>query len=149
MSDVTVGADVVKVSVGKDVSLDFVLVLFQVGDVWNNVVNTWVVATGEQESTVDEHHFVAVFDRHHVLADTHFANTTDWNNLKRWALRSFTLRLIAKAKLLAAIAVIDRLINRDVDHMLRCTGGYAFTCAALGTKNLTFTRLCCVKDGVI
>ena len=80
MNKVAECTDVVEVSVRKHNAANLVLVCFKPGNIWRNVVDTWVICPWEQESHVDDDDVVFVFDRHHVFADTHFTESTDRDN---------------------------------------------------------------------
>src|SRR5688572_10640965 len=117
----TGSTNVVKVTMSKYYSTDFMFAFFEISYVWHNVVYTWVVSTWEQKAHVDYNNVVIVFDSHHVFANTHFAKSADWDYLKAWRpwcrLLALTF-LIAKNKLLAPVAVVDRLVNRHINNML-------------------------------
>ena len=78
---------------------DTVFILLKPGDVRRNVVNAWVIAAWKQKTHVDHDNIVIVFNRGHIFADTHLANTADRNNLQCWTRRARFFRLHCQAKL--------------------------------------------------
>ena len=134
------GTDMVEVPVGKDMCPNLVLVLLQPLRIGDNVVDTWIVTTREEEAHVDDDNIVVVLDGCHILANAHLAYPTNRDDLERWARRTRPLGLHIEGKLLAAIAIIDRLINRHVNDVLRGLGIDPFAGAALRPKDLAFAR---------
>ncbi|MNI83026.1 hypothetical protein D3C73_1397980 [compost metagenome] len=67
--------DVVLMPVSQKQTLDFVLVLDQVGNVRDNIIDTGQFGVREFQSCVNNYNLVLVFDAVHVLAD--FADSAE------------------------------------------------------------------------
>ena len=104
---------------GKDMCPNLVLVLLQPLRIGDDVVDAWVVTTREEEAHVDDDNIVVVLDGRHILANAHLAYPTNRDDLERWARRTRPLGLHIEGKLLAAIAIVDRLIDRHVNDLVR------------------------------
>ena len=87
-------ANVVEMAMRKDVRANPVFILFQPLGVGNDVINTRIIAAWEQEPHINDDDIVVVFNRRHVLADTHLANTANRNHLQCWPRRPRTFRLV-------------------------------------------------------
>ena len=138
--DMPKGTDMVEMPVGKDMRPNLVLILLQPLRIGDDVVDAWVVAAWEEEAHVDDDNIVVVLDGRHVLANTHLAHPANRDNLERWARSTGTLGLHVESKLLAAIAIVDRLIDRHINDMLRGLGIDPLAGAALCPKDLAFAR---------
>src|SRR5690606_5175829 len=114
-----------------------------------NVINTRIVGAWEQKAHINDNDVVIVLDSHHVLANTHFAKSTNRDNSKHWARSTWLLGLISEAKLPAAVAVINRLVDRHVDNVLRRLHVHRFTGASLRTKHFTLTGTSVIEYGIV
>jgi len=113
------GADVIQVSVSEHMSLNLVLVFLQPGDIRCNVIDAWIVAARKQETHIHNDNLIVILNSVHVFTNAHFADTADWDNPQLRFAAASALWLHFGAKLLAAIAIIDRLIDRNINHVLR------------------------------
>ena len=113
----TAGTDVVKVGMGKEDRLYLIHIVFEIFYIWNHVVDTRVIFTGEKYTHVDNDDFTFVLDGGHVFTNTKFTNTTDWNNANSFVIRTgrFELRV---SNLGAVIAIETRFINWNTDDVL-------------------------------
>ena len=92
---------------GKDVCPNLVLILLQPLRIRDDVVDTWIVTTWEEEAHVDDDNIIVVLDGCHILANAHLAYPTNRDDLERWARSTGPLGLHVESKLLAAIAIVD------------------------------------------
>ena len=71
-------ADMVLVSMGKQVRAYALLVMREISDVGNNQVNAQHIRPGKDRTAIHNDDIVSILKRRHILAD--FANTTQRNN---------------------------------------------------------------------
>ena len=111
------GTDVIKVSVGKENRFHFAEIILEVFNIRNHVVHTWIIFRSEEYTHVDHDHFVFVFDHGHVLADTEFTDTADWNHAHRFWI--WTSRLELGVRHLGTVVAIEtRFIHGYADDVL-------------------------------
>ena len=139
----------IQVSMCKHVTTNTMLIRLEPRYVWRDVVDTGVIAAWEQKAHVDNNDVIVVFNGGHVLPDTHFAHTTNRNNLQRGAWRAWALRLVGQAKLSATIAVIDAFVYRHVNDVLARLHIHTFAGATLRTEHFAFASRRGVQNGVI
>ena len=80
MNKVPERTDVIKVSVSEHVRLNLMLIFLEPGDIWRDVVNTWIITARKQEAHVHNDNFIIVLNGVHIFTNAHFADTTDWDN---------------------------------------------------------------------
>src|SRR5690606_25358496 len=115
---VTNCTNVIEVTVSKHDAAKLVYVSKYIGNIRDDIVNSWVVSAGEQEAHVDNNHVVVVLDGHHVFTNTHFTKSTDCNNAKARCWVARLLLLVGNTKLSTLVAVINRFVHRNIIHVL-------------------------------
>ena len=118
MNEVTERANVVKVSVRKNMRLNFMLILFQPSNIWRDVIDAWIIAAREQKTHIYDDNLIIIFDGVHILANSHFTHATNRNNPKFWLTAANRFWLHFGTKLLTAISVINRLVYRNINQVL-------------------------------
>jgi hypothetical protein len=109
---------VVKVSVRKNMRLNFMLILFQPSNIWRDVIDAWIITAREQKSHIYDDNLIIIFDGVHILTNSHFAHATNRNNPKFRLTTANRFWLHFGAKLLTAVSVINRLIYRNINQVL-------------------------------
>ena len=86
--------NVVEMAVRKDVRSNPMLIFFQPLSIRNYIIYTRIIAAWKQKTHINDDDIVVIFNRRHVLADTHLADTANRNHLQRWPWRPRTFRLV-------------------------------------------------------
>ena len=133
----------------EHVATNTMFVLLKPRDIWGNIVDSRIISTRKQKAHVDNDDIIVELNGRHVFADTHLANTTDWDDLEGWAGRPRPFWLVDKAKLLAAIAVINRFVDWYIDHMLARLHIDIVTGTSLGTKHLSLAGGCRIEHTIV
>ena len=139
----------VEVTMREHMAANTMFVLLKPRDIWGNIVDPRIISTRKQKAHVDNDDIVVELNGRHVFADTHFANSTDWDDLEGWAGRPRPFWLVDKAKLLAAIAVINRFVDWYIDHMLACLHIDIVTGTSLGPKHLSLAGGCRIEHAIV
>ena len=66
------------VTVCQKDSLQFIVIFYQIADIWNNDINPEHFIFRKTQTTVNHNHFIFVFNCSHIFSD--FLQSTQWNN---------------------------------------------------------------------
>ena len=130
----------VKMGVREEEGFDLVAIGFEVLNIWDHIVDTWIIIVGEEDAHVDDDYFVAVFDDGHILTDAHFAEATLRYDANCVSVGTGGFEL-GWRDLLALVAVVTRLVDWNADDVLSSADVDILADHALGADHFATTSL--------
>ena len=133
------GANVIKMSVRKENSFDFLAIVFEIFGSWDHIIDARIVIVSKKRTHIDKNDFALILDGGHVFTDTIFAKAADWNNANSVFVWTSGAQL-THSHLIAMIAVVARFINWNANDVLSCLSINILTEHALMMHHLAFAR---------